>query len=52
MQRATYVYASAKSRARIEAILEDCYADGEVNQCEVAGIKQQGGRWVLLLWAE
>lgn len=49
--RATFIYASRKTRAAIEAVLEDCYATGEVMACEVAGIKFEGGRWRLLLWA-
>lgn len=47
-----FVYASAKTRDRVYAILEDCWASGEIGENEFCEIVRHKGRFCLILAAE
>lgn len=49
MKEARFVYASAKSREKIEAALEDCFASGEIVPAERPLIEKAAGRWIISL---
>ncbi len=46
------IYASAKTRDRAYAILEDCWAQGEIGENEWCEIIRHGGRFCVLVSAE
>ncbi len=46
---AGYDYASAKTRDRIEAILEDMWATGDLLENERYRIEHRKGRWYIVL---
>ena len=48
----TLIYASAKTRDRAEAILEDCFATGEVSDHEFIAIEFIAGRYCVLVRAQ
>lgn len=51
MERAEYVYASAKTLERAGAILEEMFAAGEISECERPRIVKRGNRYCIMLAA-
>jgi len=45
------IYASAKTREKAEALLEDCFATGEVSEYEFLAIVKRHNRYCVLVRA-
>lgn len=50
--RLCLIYAVARSFARINSTLEDCFATGDILESEFRGIVRRGGRYCLLVNAD
>ena len=44
-----YVYIRARSRDRVESMLEDAFANGEVSEAERPRVEKREGQWVVTL---